>query len=632
MTEWALFLLPLVGALLTFAEPKRRVWLGAGASLVLLGTLVLALLSDTGATSRIAWGGGLEMSATLTPLSRMVAILVPAVAFTVLTYATAHEKAAGLRRLIALMLAFVGGMELLVIAGDLLTVLIGWELVGACSWALIGHRWHEDAPGRSANFAFIATRTGDLGLFVAAMAAFAGSGSFDFAALSTLPSPLLALVAAGVLVSAAAKSGQVPFSPWLFRAMDGPTSVSALLHSATMVAAGAYLLARLEPVLAPVLWFGPTVIAIGLTTALAGGIVALMQPHAKKLLAASTSAHYGLMFVATGAGFPLVAILHLVAHGFFKALLFLAAGIAGERAGDFQLRHMGFARVLPVTAVASGIGALALAGVPPLGGGWTKEQVIGSAGDHGFALAVAVMLAGALSAAYAARFQLMVFGRKKGDGGAYLPNWAEKSAAVLLALASLLLGLLWLPGLPDAMAAKFDATLPPSRTSELLLSLLLVASGLALGTILAKRPTLGTQGISQSLAEWVGLPAAIRLAVTEPVLALARLAGKADERIVTALARGVTKLGRLGSASFAKADKALVDRGIILTGQFGEWLAQVSSSIGEAVVDALPERTGGAVSLGGRYSARLQTGMSHQYYVAIAGGIALIVALTFLGT
>lgn len=631
MMPWLLFLLPLASGFVAAWGPRRRPWLALWASLMLAATFALAALTEPEASSRLAWGGGLVLQAQFTPLSHLVAMLVPAVGSAILVYAALHEHEAGLRRLVALMLAFVGAMELLVMAGDLLTLLIGWELVGACSWALIGHRWREPAPGPSANFAFLATRTGDLGLFVAAMAAFAGGGSFAFDALPSLSPALLALVAGGVLVSAAAKSGQVPFAPWLFRAMDGPTSVSALLHAATMVAAGAYLLARLQPMLSPIGWFGPTAIAIGLTTALAGGVVALLQPHAKKLLAASTSAHYGLMFVAVGAGYPLVAILHLLAHGFFKASLFLAAGIAGERAGDFQLRHMHFGRVLPVTAFASLLGTLALAGVPPLGGAWTKEQVVAAAGQHGSALALAVMVAGALSAAYAARFQVLAFGRGNEDRGGYRPGTIELGALLLLGLAGVALGLLWISGAPGWLATTLNRTLPPSRTSELLLSLVLVAVGLFAGALLARRPSLGTAGPVAGAADWLGLPAAIAALVTRPALALARLALLVDEQALDAPARAATLLGRSVAVFVAGLDDAIVDRGIRLTGRLADWLAGMSGRFGERITDALPDRTADTVGWSGRQAVRLQTGLSHHYYAAIAGGIAVIVALTFVG-
>ncbi len=328
---WIPILLPVLavpGLLLltrrTRDEKSLRSTLALGSTTTLGATALAAGIAiHQGWTGRLVWSGTLTLHLKLEPFSSVMAVLVPVVAAAVVLYAAFHEERPGLRRLVVLLTAFVGGMELLVCAADLLALIVGWELVGALSWALIAHHWRQADHPRQANVAFVVTRTGDLGLFVAAGLTFAHTGSFTYEALASLDTTVLSLAVAGIVVAAAAKSAQVPFAPWLFSAMAGPPSVSALLHSATMVAAGAFLLARLQPTLTMVSWFAPAVVALGLATALAGSLVALLQTHSKKLLAGSTSAHYGLMFVATGAGYPAVAILHLVAHAFFKAPKFL---------------------------------------------------------------------------------------------------------------------------------------------------------------------------------------------------------------------------------------------------------------------------------------------------------------------
>ncbi len=634
MMLWLAFLIPLLGGVVLLVGPRERLWLG-GASVVTCGaTLAVAILAfGVLPTAVLEWGGPLRLTATVTPLSGLVAIIVPIVAAAVIAYAAAHEHQPGLRRLVGLLVLFVAGMELLLIADDFLTLLIGWELVGACSWALIGHRWREPEVGRSAIYAFIATRLGDLGLFIAAIAVFAGTGSFAFAGLAQLPPARLVLVAAGVILSAATKSGQVPFAPWLFRAMAGPTSVSALLHAATMVAAGAYLLIRLQPMLAIVPWFGTVVIAIGLLTALAGGIVALVQPHAKKLLAASTSAHYGLMFVATGAGFPMIAALHLVAHALFKSLLFLVAGIAGERAGDYALRHMGFAKLMPVVASASAVGSLALGGVPPLGGAWTKDEIINAASAHGWALAILVMITGALSAAYAARFHLMAFGSVKREGETdYRPGLIERSAPALLALASVALGALWLGGIHESATRRLGGELPPSHAWAIILSLTLVAIGVGTGIVASRRRDLGTRGAAAFCADWLGLPLLINVSVTRPSLALADWAAEADDRIIDAGVDMAAGLARKIVSLAARSDDRVVDGGVRATARLGRLLSRVSANMGETVTDGLPALTAQFVSTGGRQAVRLQSGMTHHYYALITGGLVVVIALTLLGT
>ena len=295
-------LLPLVGAglvLLTARRPRLTGGVAVGALLATLAAGAWAANALPGTT--IAWSPAIQLVLRVDGFGRIMIILVPFIAAPIVAYAAVSETE-GRTRLLVLMLAFVAAMLLLVVAADFVTLLIGWELIGATSWALIGHDWHDRTNVEAGTQAFLTTRLGDLGLYIAAGAAFAASGSFGFDALRAAPTPWLEIVAGGVLLAAVAKSAQVPFSPWLFAAMAGPTPVSALLHSATLVAAGAYLLIRLAPVLEPVAWFLPLTAIVGIATALSGGIVAAVQTHMKRVLAASTSAQYGLMFVAIGAG------------------------------------------------------------------------------------------------------------------------------------------------------------------------------------------------------------------------------------------------------------------------------------------------------------------------------------------
>ncbi|MDQ6680612.1 MAG: NADH-quinone oxidoreductase subunit L, partial [Pseudomonadota bacterium] len=570
--------------------------------------------------------------------SAVVAALVAAVALPVLGYAAAHEAPAGLGRLIALLLLFVGAMELLVVAADLLTLLIGWEVVGACSWALIGHEWRDAANPRSAAYAFLMTRFGDVGLFVAAMAVFAATGSFAYADIARLDGPALLVVMLGVLLSAASKSGQLPFSPWLFRAMAGPTSVSALLHAATMVAAGAYLLARLQPVLDRSAFFAPLVITIGLATALAGGVVALLQGHAKKLLAASTSAHFGLMFVAVGVGYPAVAILHLVAHAFFKALLFLSAGVAGQRGAGYTLAGMRLERALPFVAAASAAGSVALAGLPPFGGAWTKDEIVAAAGHASPWLALGVVVAGGLSAAYATRFQLLAFGQRFGfgadrDGGPPRQRIVNTALAAL-ALASLGLSILWLDSGRAAASRLTGSQLPDASTAQFVASLLAVILGLLLGRLLVqRRPALGEEPGIARIADWLQLPALWQRAVISPAGALAGALARFDDSVIDAVAiRGIGGLGRTVARVLARGDRLVVDRGVGATARFVERVAAVGSGTAEWIVDGLPEGLARFVGFGGDDARALQSGLSHRYYAVLAIGATLLFATLMLGT
>ncbi|MBS63144.1 proton-conducting transporter membrane subunit [Salinisphaera sp.] len=604
---WLVALFPLLAAVIVHASPMRnRATLGASGCGVLLVTLVLTVFAGLeGWVGRIAWSIPLQFEVALTTSSVVMALLVSVIALPVLAYAAVHERRRDLNRLVSLLLLFVGAMLLLVIAADLITLLIGWELVGACSWALIGHERQHASRAASARYAFVMTRLGDLGLFVAAMVAFSDRGTFAFAAIETLGAPQKTILVAGLLLSAASKSGQIPFAPWLFRAMDGPTSVSALLHSATMVAAGAYLLIRLEPTLAQVPWFGPAAICIGLGTALAGGLTAMLQPHAKKLLAASTSAHYGLMFVAVGAGYPAVALTHLVAHAFFKALLFLSAGVAGREADSFYLTKMGFGRVLPITASATAVGGFALAGIPPLGAAWTKEMVVTAAGHFSPWLAFVVMLAGALSAAYAMRFVYSAYGVAVNDTSA-TTRTTETIAISSLAAACLALSLYWLPGIQQTLGAWLATSFPTPPPWETIGSLLTVGFGLYTGLLIArKHPALGEDGPVSAYADWLGLPFAINRVVERPFSALTQ--------------------------HCATFDDAVIDGTVRRAGASGLFAARVAYRGLDRLADGLPEGVTRWLALSGEDSRRFQTGLSHHYLAFMAAGAVVLAIILFAG-
>jgi len=357
-------------------------------------------------------------------------------------------------------------------------------------------------------------------------------------------------------------------------------------------------------------------------------VVAVVQDHAKKLLAASTSAHYGFMLVAVGAGSPDVALVHLVVHAAFKALLFLAAGAAGERAGTYALHAQGLGVALPWFAVFSAVTALSLAGVPPLGGGLSKEAITTAAGHVSPWLAGGVMVAGALSAAYAARFHLLSYGRREAppeDGP--LPGRLEQGAAGLLALLTVATGLLWLPAVKQGLKTTLGIALPHAGMVELALSLVLIAAGLLVGVFLARR----RPAMPQAAAAWLGLPRLVTIAVVRPFTWVAARAAWADDAVLDALPRGAAR-GACGlRRRLARADGRAVDGGVRATASFGEWLGGVGDRVGEAIADGLPEGTARLVALSGGDARRLQTGQSHHYYARLAGGaVVLILTLVVL--
>jgi NADH-quinone oxidoreductase subunit L len=648
---WIVVLLPVLAAPLTWVLGRRvasaRPVAGGIAAGAVAGTAVLAVLVAVWRpSSTYRWSDLLSLSLAVDDTAAVVVVLVPLVALVVMVYAATHEDERGLPRLLGGLLVFVGAMELLVLAADLLTLLVAWELVAACSWMLIGHAWWRPGSGNGANEAFVVTRVGDLGLFLAVGAAFAGAGSAAYTDLASLSSGWLTVVGIGVVVAAAAKSAQVPFSPWLFSAMGGPTSVSALLHAATMVAAGAYVLLRLEPVLSMLRWFGPTVLALGLVTAVLGGVVALLQTHPKRLLAASTSAQFGLVFVAVGAGFPAVGLVHLVTHAAMKAPLFMAGGIAMEATGDEDLRRMRLGRILPVVAVSSGVCAAALAAFPPMGAAWSKEEVVTSAGHLATWLVVAVALAGGLSAAYATRLAIEGFGPREAGPDVELrrrPGPVEVGAVVVGAVASLGLGLLWLPGAVAVVEDLTGGTVPQGEPWELAISLVLVAVG-AYAVLTADRRREPAAGLVPSgggptprvvrrggpAADWLGLPVLGRRAVADPVLATSAWLATFDRVVVDAPARTVAAMGRAFSTGAAHGDTTVVDAGVRGVARLADWLARVAGRASELGVDGLVEGTAALVDQAGDDLRARHGRMVQQYYVLVVGGTALLLGVAVL--
>lgn len=635
MTLAVLPLLPALAAVIVIAARGRPRMLGPLAVGALAATVALGLWAAGSQPEAVyRWGPSIELRLAVEGFARTMVVLVPLVAAPIVAYAAATETV-GRTRLLASMLAFVAAMLVLVTAADFLTLLIAWEIVGALSWLLIGHGWRDPENPRAAAQAFLTTRIGDLGLYVAAGATFAASGSFDYAAVGTLGSPARELVAGGVLLAAAAKSAQVPFSTWLFAAMAGPTPVSALLHSATLVAAGAYLLIRLAPALEPVAWFLPAVALVGLTTAIAGGIVATFQTQAKRALAASTSAQYGLMFLAVGAGFPAAAGVQLVAHAAFKSLLFLGAGIAIHATGTGRLDALRLGRVLPRVAALSAIGALALAAVPPLGGAWTKEQVLAGAAEASVWFAIGGLAAGFLTALYAARYQLLVWGPADRSSETprivSVPGLVEVGGMAVLAAVTILLSLLWLPGAGPIARDLGAGRLPEGAPIEALAGLAVVAAGLTTAGWLWRRGALVDLGLApgaqSAAADWLGLPTATRALIVLPVVGLSHLLARIDDRVVDAGVRRAAWLANVVSRLFSRRAEFAIDgvvRGVARATMLTADLSRVTDDRG---VDGAVEATGRGVGLAGHQSRRLQSGLSHQYYVLVAGGLAIIAAI-----
>jgi NADH-quinone oxidoreductase subunit L len=414
-------------------------------------------------------------------LTVMMLLVVTFVSWMVHIYSTGYMHAD--RRytfFYAALSLFTASMLLLVVADNTLQFLVGWELVGLCSFMLIGHWWEEQDNSNAAVKAFLTTRTGDVGLMIGIVTLFfAAEGSFNIAHLNELAFEgeirhLLLLVGAACLFGGVVgKSAQFPLHTWLPDAMAGPTPVSALIHAATMVVAGVYLVARFYPVFFSGLSFDAgginLVAAIGATTVIIAALLAFVQDDIKKVLAYSTVSQLGYMVMALGVGAWTAGIFHLFTHAFFKALLFLAAGSVIHAVHSNNMSEMGGLRkYMPWTFSTFIIGSVALAGIPPLAGFFSKDEILLGAKENDFVLMLVVGLVGAfMTAAYMTRACYLAFwGEYRGHGH---PHESPPSMVVplqVLAVFSVFAGLLntWVVG--DTLRFSHWATSPV--THELL--------------------------------------------------------------------------------------------------------------------------------------------------------------------
>ncbi len=344
-------------------------------------------------------GFSLAMGTLVDPLSALMLVVVTVVGFLVLLYSIGYmHRDHGLPRYYAELSLFLTAMTGLVLSDNLLEFFLFWELVGVCSYFLIGFYYEKPSAASAAKEAFLVTRVGDvlflLGIFLY-FATFATSGGgagwaasgFKFASGNgpflpvgtAAPSATLTIAGLCILGGAAGKSAQFPLDVWLPDAMEGPTTVSALIHAATMVAAGVYLLAMTSVFIG----FTPAddlaIVAVGGITTLWAASMAVVNTDIKRVIAYSTVSQLGYMVLAVGAGFAMVGLFHLFTHAFFKALLFLSAGAVIHAVGTQDLFKMGgLKKSLPVTAFAFAVGALSLSGIPPFAGFWSKDDILAS--------------------------------------------------------------------------------------------------------------------------------------------------------------------------------------------------------------------------------------------------------------
>jgi NADH-quinone oxidoreductase subunit L len=356
------------------------------------------------------------------PLSSLFVLLITGVGSLIHIYAVGYmEHDARRRRFFGYFNLFIASMLLLVLSTDYLALFVGWEGVGLASYLLIGFWQHKDSAAVAAKKAFLVNRVGDLGMALAIMLMFKTFGTSSFAGVdagigsaSGATATALGLL---LLLAACGKSAQVPLQSWLLDAMEGPTPVSALIHAATMVTAGVYLVTRSHAIYAQTSAAQTAVVAVGLVTLLWGAIIGCAKDDIKKSLAGSTMSQIGYMMLAAGlgpAGYAF-AIFHLLTHGFFKADLFLGAGSVMHAMNDeVNMRRYGALRsVMRITFITFACGYLAIIGFPPLSGFWSKDHIIEAAFGYNLGVGLGATLGAGITAFYMTRMVIMTFTSEK---------------------------------------------------------------------------------------------------------------------------------------------------------------------------------------------------------------------------
>lgn len=360
----------------------------------------------------------LSFSFLVDPLSSLMLLIVTGVGFLIHVYSIGYmHDDEGFAKFFAYLNLFVFFMLLLVLGANYAIMFIGWEGVGLCSYLLIGFWYKNQSYNDAAKKAFIMNRIGDLGFLIALFLIFKTFGSISYnevftnAAKFSSGDPILTTIALLLFIGAMGKSAQLPLYTWLPDAMAGPTPVSALIHAATMVTAGIYMIARssIIYVLAPVAM--DIVAIVGMLTAVWAALIALTQTDIKKVLAYSTVSQLGYMFVALGVGSFTGAVFHLMTHAFFKALLFLGAGsVIHAMSGEQDMRSMGgLKKKLPITFITILIGTLAIAGVPPFAGFFSKDEILAATYSHSIPMFIVMSITSVLTAFYMFRLLFLTF-------------------------------------------------------------------------------------------------------------------------------------------------------------------------------------------------------------------------------
>lgn len=643
---WLIPAVPLAASLviLSLANSRR----GSAAGLAIAGQILALAFSVAAFSSTLQTPGyrafenfawltfgeqTLRLGFVLDPLAAVMLVMITLVSLCIFVFSVGYmAEDAHFTRFFAYLSFFSAAMLGVVIANSLLLLFVCWELVGLASYLLIGFWIHKPSAAAAAKKAFITTRIGDIGFFLGLLWLYGrsgtllfydnGNGALENAALLSLGASAT-FIALLIFCGAVGKSGQFPLHVWLPDAMEGPTPVSALIHAATMVAAGVFLVARVYPLFSLGAVHGVTasltvVVWIGVITALISALIATAQADIKRILAYSTVSQLGLMMVSLGVGGVAAGIMHLVAHGFFKALLFLGSGSIIHGCHEEQdIRKMGGLRgLMPVTFLTYAIGMMALSGVPLLfSGGWTKEEILQAASEWDSSrVPYYLMLVGAiLTALYMTRQMIYVFFGSRRAAAEHAHESPSVMTVPLIVLAFCVIGFgivltpAW-PWLHDYLSGEV-ATL---RWSELIqpalyTSLCLGAAGIGLG-ILIYRGAGAFDPVERTL------PSLFRFLANRMWL------DELYDRTILSLARFAARLSDF-------LDRYFWDGLVRLGGALGGLVGGLTKGFDERAINARVD-DGTAIARGfGRIISRAQSGQVQTYLGIIALGMLAILIL-----
>ena len=544
----------------------------------------------------------IELGWAVDGLTAIMLVVVGLVASMVVIFSIGYmAEDSGYARYFALLALFTGSMSVLVVSDGLVGLFVGWELVGACSYLLIGFWFTKPEAAAAAIKAFITTRVGDVGLLLGLGVLWVAVGRLGytdvFSAVDTIAPATVTLVAILLFVGAMGKSAQFPLHIWLPEAMEGPTPVSALIHAATMVAAGVFLVARVWPLFEASPEARTVVLVVGAFTALASATVAVAQTDIKKVLAYSTISQLGFMFAALGVGAWVAAVFHLATHAAFKALLFLGSGSVIHGTGTQDMREMGGLRkAMPVTELTWTVGALALAGFPPLAGFWSKDEVIHAVLNSSPVAGAALVAASLLTAFYITRAtQLTFFGEYRGTHHPHEGGWSMKLPLLVLAVPAAFAGFT-AHQVAELMGEHGEALDPLTAAISVSVALLGIAAGWYFyreGAVSESDMEARFGRVWSTLRVAYGFDPAVDATIVRPTVAASGWLYRAvDRSVVDRLAEGVGDMARAVGSGIARVQYgdtqwyvSLIGAGVVLTlsiavVDWGSLWARVLSMVG----------------------------------------------------